>query len=35
MIMERKGSGAQEPRKLYFVPLLKEQLKHERSSVYL
>lgn len=30
---EGKGNGTEEPRKLYFVPLLKEQLKHEGSPV--
>lgn len=33
VIVESKGNGTQEPGKLYFVPLFKEQLKHEGSPV--
>lgn len=33
VIVERKGNGTQEPRKLCFVLLPKMQLKHDRSAV--
>lgn len=33
VIVERKGNGTQEPRKLCFVTLLKEQLRHEGAPV--